>query len=511
MIYLVSEPAKQIDIDSGGNPVYSRWTAANNPNIFSVIRKDLIASNFQSANGGNATYIQLSAPYSIPGSFINNLITSDTIYVSSSKYTGVFKVLAVPGNSIIIDTPFVGNSTGYINLNNQLTNYYVKITLFTKILPSKIKEFLSFDITTFSDGTAQLDPREYLKTLLRFNNDYDYTKINIRDNSLSGIYRIQLQEFYDGSTIGPQMMMPTYYFTNSAKQIQDKYGQNMAEYVPLPTGEINNPNFIKSLNSWVESLNNTNGGYFKFAASRNAATFLSKGTGNCLFVNNTNLIQGTDYTITIRFTINTPDTFASVRIGSFSSDEFTGIGTYTKTFTLTSLAANDRIKLFCRSERAGMSPSVVNFYYIKVVGLPCEAKFLTEFPRPTYFTGFPFELNFIYSEFLTALQIGFNEQRLNINGSQISTAKAELDSSQEQFINHLIMEGGYDCGNVDSVNVWLDYDGTAADNCYVKNDYWQDGYVGCEINTIPIGETTDLQYLQPATPVFNKLIQFSGS
>lgn len=83
-----------------------------------------------------------------------------------------------------------------------------------------------------------------------------------------------------------------------------------------------------------------------------------------------------------------------------------------------------------------------------------RAKFLTVFDKPTYFPGYPFSLNFIYSDNLTNIQISREEDELNVNGGIDAHNTNNLDYSQRYFSNRLMIKQDYP-STTKEVDLWL--------------------------------------------------------
>lgn len=84
-----------------------------------------------------------------------------------------------------------------------------------------------------------------------------------------------------------------------------------------------------------------------------------------------------------------------------------------------------------------------------------KAKFQSVFKRPTYFPGYPFSMNFIYSDNLTTYQIVRKEKTYNVNGTLIAETSDNLLMSQRQNANRLMLKEGY-TSNVHSIDLWLE-------------------------------------------------------
>ena len=83
------------------------------------------------------------------------------------------------------------------------------------------------------------------------------------------------------------------------------------------------------------------------------------------------------------------------------------------------------------------------------------AKFLTEFEKPTYFVGYPFDLAFIYSENIYGFEVKKFESTQDINDALLSVVGTDISFYEGLAVNRLMLTGSY-ASNVKTVNVWLD-------------------------------------------------------
>lgn len=252
---LISDPSVSL---TGGN--VSRWSAAFNPVVFTYQRKDFDVTGITlDSVTGNAKVAVNGSTNAISTAIANNnavisnakaqgvtLVNTLNIYVyiNAGPYIGVFNVTGTDGNSLIINTPYNGTATGYININF-LKPYY---KIFTYI---SYRNPLTGTNTTVksvnrpnAEGITQADISNLLQSLLRAQDDSNYTLVNYQDTNLSASYTIQYQEQYDDIdhpgniiTSTPISIAEPYYITYTARQLQSKNGGNMAEYVPFPTGQ----------------------------------------------------------------------------------------------------------------------------------------------------------------------------------------------------------------------------------------------------------------------------------
>jgi len=250
---LTSDPSVAITPNNS-----SRWNAAFNPIVFTYQRRDfeVTAVSFDSLTGNAklsvnadmsavatvvAANVTAAAIAALQGITLNQNIY---IYLNAGTYKGVFAITAADSGSLTINTPFTTNATGFININ-YLRPYYKIVTSITYIDP------LTSAISTINsinrpDATGQVkaDISNFLQSLLRAKDDSDYTQTNFRDSNLSASYTIKYAQQYDdyanpGTTITTPFISiaAPYYVIYTARQIQSKYGGNLAQYVPFSTSQ----------------------------------------------------------------------------------------------------------------------------------------------------------------------------------------------------------------------------------------------------------------------------------
>jgi hypothetical protein len=102
-----------------------------------------------------------------------------------------------------------------------------------------------------------------------------------------------------------------------------------------------------------------------------------------------------------------------------------------------------------------------------------QAKFMSVFDKPTYFVGYPFSLNFLYSDNLGSNDITREEELFDVNGGSLSTSSESLDLAQRFFNNRLMLEQGY-ASTVKELDVWLESGAQSTEPDYSEPDY-EDG------------------------------------
>jgi len=251
---------------TGGN--VSRWNAAFNPVVFTYQRKDFdVTSVSLDTLTGNATvmancdktaliaavkaYNNANANAAIQNIVLTNN-SSVLIYLNTGVYTGTYQVNMVNDDgSLVINTPYISNATGYMNSNTNRPFYQVRTQITYQDPISGLQNTIISTNRPDSTGLVKADISNFLQSLLRAKDDSDYTQINYRDSNLSASYQVAYAEYWDGKLTGTQSLTyipisTPYYVLYAAKQLGDSYGGNLAAYVPFPSVTTNS-----QLAKWV--------------------------------------------------------------------------------------------------------------------------------------------------------------------------------------------------------------------------------------------------------------------
>jgi hypothetical protein len=224
---LVSDPSVTV----GGN--ISRWNAAFNPIVFTYQRKDFEVTSVEvdSATGKAKVFANTN---------LTGIVAKDFVYINTAIYKGVFSVISNTGNALIIDTPYVDNASGFININ-RLRPYYKVVTRITyqDVLTGQFKTITSNN-TPDSTGLIKADLSNFLQSLIRIKDNSDFTQPNFQDDNLSASYQIAYSEQWD--TVDTHLfdwvtLTDNYYVVYAAKQLGERYGGNLAVYVPFANGQ----------------------------------------------------------------------------------------------------------------------------------------------------------------------------------------------------------------------------------------------------------------------------------
>lgn len=218
----------------------SRWNAAFNPVVFTYRRKDCeVIAVYNDAGAGK---IRIAVNASLTGNANgNNVNSGDLIYLNSGAYTGVYPVAYVYGTgSLIIDVPYNGTATGFIN-SNGLRPYYKILTQITcQDTLSGQTQTITAANTPDGTGTVRCDLSNFLQSLLTAKDTSDYTQSCFLDTYLSAAYTIAYAEHWDdgsanGFTSNYIPVSNSYHVLYAAKQLGDRYGGNLAAFVPFPS------------------------------------------------------------------------------------------------------------------------------------------------------------------------------------------------------------------------------------------------------------------------------------
>jgi len=228
---LVSDPS--VDL---GNGNISRWNAAFNPIVFTYQRKDFEVTVINRDSVTGNALLSVNAPLSDPATGYA-VAAGDLVYLNSGNYKGVYTVnVANSDNTLLINAPYTGNASGFININ-RLRPYYKILTQITYQDPlTGQQQVISATNRPDSTGLVKADFSNFLQSLLQPKDDSDYTQINFRDANLSASYQIQYAESWDNGTANGHVsayipVSTPYYVLYAARQLGQRYGGNMAAFV----------------------------------------------------------------------------------------------------------------------------------------------------------------------------------------------------------------------------------------------------------------------------------------
>jgi hypothetical protein len=247
---LVSDPSVTLP---GGN--ISWWNAVFNPIVFTYQRKDFEVTGVeQDTASGNArvsvscdtslikTTLAANAQAKANAAKLNVVLTNNNpvyVYIDTAVYKGVFEVIdaTIPGK-LILNVPYISTATGFMNINLLRPYYQVRTQLtYVDALTGQQNTIISTNRPD-NNGLIKADLSNFLQSLLRAKDGSNFTQINYRDNNLSASYKVAYAEYWDGKfTNGETLTFNTianpYYVIYAAKQLGERYGGNLAAYVPF--------------------------------------------------------------------------------------------------------------------------------------------------------------------------------------------------------------------------------------------------------------------------------------
>lgn len=344
MIAITKYPTSLVN---GSANTVSKWNAVHHPVKFNIQRRDFeIIATVNITNG-----------LTVYATDTSELTVGDSVYIVSGTNIGVGVVISIVANNSFNVTfnnpaPLVQNG-GFFNVSTR-ENYYC----ITRVLG--VDEYNQYYIVGESynkpdaSGLMKVDVSSWLKSLVGYTDEFQYDKMNWRDDNLGGRFNITFAEFWtghDGDFVTPSAKH-LYYFTNSAKQIRDVYGSNMGAFVPF-----------------------------------------------------------SDYD-----------------------------------------------------------------------GETTLAKFLCDFAKPTYFAGFPFSLDFIYSEKIANVDVSKYEKHLDQNNVEVTTNDDQLDANESVGVNRLMLNEGYS-SNIKKLQVWLQTSLVSIGLEWVVDDYVVTDFIADETPT----------------------------
>lgn len=100
-----------------------------------------------------------------------------------------------------------------------------------------------------------------------------------------------------------------------------------------------------------------------------------------------------------------------------------------------------------------------------------KAKFLSDFTRPTYFVGYPFDLSVIIPKvFGTSIGLTGNEERFLLNGASDGTQSEALILYAKESVQRVKIMQGYG-STIEQIDFWLQ------GNSIPESSYYEDGYI----------------------------------
>lgn len=319
----------------------SNWYPAHQPITFEIQRNDAIVLQKYRVSNEIHFKLNINTPTTVKA--------GQKVHYIQGIYSKTLTIKSVSGNILkfVYDSTLLGGVIGSFIFAEAYKGHYIE-TQVSFVNGSKYEIIGSVKNKTDVFGIAKVSIQEMLSTKCINQNNFNYNTINLHQFGEGSRFNIQIREVYNG-IVGTYTSLNdsnVLYYTNSAKQVQEKYGYNMGEYVP---------------------------------------------------------------------TIDTTRTD--------------------------------------------------------------KAKFQSVFKRPTYFVGYPFSLNFIYSDNMLNYQLVRKEQTKDINGATIATTTDNLSVNSRYYANRLMLKQNY-LSSVKTLDIWIETNGSTSQNPYIGGgDYVTTSYI----------------------------------
>lgn len=228
-------------------PEVSKWTAVWHPVIFRLQRRDaeiISVSDITGSGTGGGINVTIDGDYvTDPDTAVTE---GSTVYFSTDTYHNNYTVLSVTLNAgntdlvLIGDNENVNESSGYLNFITDRSYYLIELRILeyaTTSLPLETTTDYPQYRASNNAGDIKADVQKWLQPLINANSTFNYDSINAIAPYLGQPFNIQIREYWkengytDWSAIDDDNK---HYIINAAKQVGDRYGQNMGEFVLFP-------------------------------------------------------------------------------------------------------------------------------------------------------------------------------------------------------------------------------------------------------------------------------------
>lgn len=228
---IITRPERNI----AGTAFISRWACSRLPYIFEFSRRDIPI--FGINNNGGRAQILIASTY---GSLASNIIAGGKVFLNSfgDAYKVVTDVLSVDSTSpyyaITLNTPYTTFAVaGFVN-DLSLINYRIDINI---VLVQNGKTYrIPTSVTPSKFGVALFDVQSYLNGAMTKSDTFDYGQINFNDKNVWNSFNIEYRGAWKNNAPTFTVDSTIYYSVDAVKEFLDKYGQNLAKYVPFVDG-----------------------------------------------------------------------------------------------------------------------------------------------------------------------------------------------------------------------------------------------------------------------------------
>jgi hypothetical protein len=220
-----SLPQKEVE----GSGVFCNWNAVHNPIIFEFERKDYLINSV--ANNGGFVELTMLTPYNL-----TEMLEGDFIGLFTDVYNGSFEVTNVISNTVLVlDLAYVSGASGYIILNKR-KNYYLSSQIRWNNPATDTFETIATSINQAdTNNVVKLNAAPYLKKKIVYIDSYNYQGLNQKRTEYSGKFSLIVTEYFnnDNQITFNEAIIGDWFYLNSARQIQQRYGSNLAENFTL--------------------------------------------------------------------------------------------------------------------------------------------------------------------------------------------------------------------------------------------------------------------------------------
>jgi len=209
----------------------SKWMPVHQPITFEIQRVDSVVSNIKYIfSGGVPVQLQLSTTTNLN---ILKVKAGQKIQVFNGVNSKTFDIISTTANDIFIkydNLPTFGSPIIFLGISHYIETavYYLDASQVPKLI-GNIKN------KTNTEGVAQVSIQELIATKTANENLFLYNQINKSEIGEGSRFFFSMTEYYNGLFYDVSIPLSNFnglYYTNSANQIQNKYGYNMGDYVP---------------------------------------------------------------------------------------------------------------------------------------------------------------------------------------------------------------------------------------------------------------------------------------
>ncbi len=239
-LYLLNRPMAVVHTS-----LISRWNAVHNPIRLEFQRKDFDGNLIKFVSQPNSPYIGKLRVERLNSllNFTNFINQGDLVYIGGSPfYNKSVEVLEVYPDAFIVGMDYLHNPYArFFNLITATPDFHVDIELWDS---EKNFTYGTWKGTPNSHGYVKADVSGLLKKQLETTDESDFFYRNAKMKKSYGKVEFRYREtlygaWHDGGYL--------FWWTNAAKQIQEKHSGNMAEYVPFNTTGLHEDEKMKFL------------------------------------------------------------------------------------------------------------------------------------------------------------------------------------------------------------------------------------------------------------------------